>query len=174
MLNARTTTLIARPGKMARYGAVSRLRRPSPLSIPPQVGVGGGVPRPRKLRAASMTMALPSQTVAMTRIGAKTFGSTWRRTIRAGDAPEASAASTNVGCLMASLHPDGQATLVEIEGVGIARGQHGGQQGHGDQSTDDRGAGRSQRLAANEDHHGPPHTTAGARRQAGLRSPRVW
>src|SRR5207249_934821 len=105
MLNASTTTLIATPGKIARYGAVSRFRRPSPLSIAPQVGVGGGVPRPSKLTAASMTMAFPSHTVAMTRIGANTFGSTCRATIRPGEAPKARAASMNVCCLTASTVP---------------------------------------------------------------------
>ena len=95
MLNASTTRLIATPGKIARYGAVSRFLRPSPLSIAPQVGVGGGVPSPKKLNAASMTMAFPSHTVAMTRIGANTFGSTWRATIRPGEAPRACAALTN-------------------------------------------------------------------------------
>jgi hypothetical protein len=79
--------LIATPGKIARYGAVSRFLRPSPLSIAPHVGVGGGVPSPRKLRAASMTMAFPSHTVAMTRIGANTFGRMCRATIRPGETP---------------------------------------------------------------------------------------
>jgi len=52
MLKASTTMLMATPGKMASQGAVSRFRRPSPPSMPPHVGVGGGVPSPRKLRAA--------------------------------------------------------------------------------------------------------------------------
>ena len=73
--------------------------------MPPQVGVGGGVPNPRKLSAASITMALPSHTVAMTRMGANTFGSTWRATTRPGDAPSAWAASTKVSCFTASTVP---------------------------------------------------------------------
>ena len=52
-----------------------------------------------------MTMALPSHTVPMTRIGANTLGSTWRSTILPGDAPEACAASMKVCCLTASTVP---------------------------------------------------------------------
>ena len=48
--------------------------RPVLLSIKPHDGVGGCVPRPKKLNEASIRMAFPSQMEAMIRIGAVTFG----------------------------------------------------------------------------------------------------
>src|SRR5215510_13594763 len=47
-----------------------------------------------------MTMALPSQTEAMTRMGAKALGRMWRTTMRQRVAPAAYAASMKVFCLM--------------------------------------------------------------------------
>src|SRR5205085_5099399 len=55
MLNASTVRNIAPAGKNAIDGAVSRLSRPSAI-MPPQLGVGGGTPRPKKLNAPSMTI----------------------------------------------------------------------------------------------------------------------
>ena len=65
---------MARPGKMASQGACSIKARPVLLSINPQDGFGGCVPRPKKLSEASMKMAFPSQMEAMIKMGAVTFG----------------------------------------------------------------------------------------------------
>jgi len=59
---------------MASQGACSIKARPVLLSIKPQDGVGGCVPRPKKLSEASMKMAFPSQMEAIIKIGAVTFG----------------------------------------------------------------------------------------------------
>src|SRR5262249_19726368 len=54
-LNASTVRNIAAAGRNAIDGAVSRLSRPSAI-MPPQLGAGGGTPRPKKLNAPSTTM----------------------------------------------------------------------------------------------------------------------
>src|SRR4030095_11341827 len=63
-LEASTAILTATPGKRARIGTRSMDCRPAPLSIPPQEGVRGGVPKPRKLSKASMRIALQNSTHA--------------------------------------------------------------------------------------------------------------
>src|SRR5437016_11483373 len=62
--------------------------------MPPQLGVGGGMPAPRKLRLASAKMAAPAVSEAWTRIVLMIFGSTWAVAIRAELAPTARALST--------------------------------------------------------------------------------
>ena len=86
--------LMAMPGKMAIHGACSKKVRLPTLSIPPQVGVGGGGPRPRKLSDDSTRIAVPSDVEAMTMIGAITLGSRCWKTIRPPPAPRQRAAST--------------------------------------------------------------------------------
>ncbi len=51
-----TTSEMAMPGNRAIQGARSRLSVAA-VSMPPQEGSSGGDPRPRKLSAASTTMA---------------------------------------------------------------------------------------------------------------------
>ena len=51
-VKASTATTIARPGNISTHGAWISTSRPS-ASMPPSDGVGGCVPRPRKLRPAS-------------------------------------------------------------------------------------------------------------------------
>src|SRR5438132_1392776 len=57
------------------------------LSIPPQEGSGGCVPRPRKLNAASLRIAWDRYTLTITISGASTLGSTYRRMARQSEAP---------------------------------------------------------------------------------------
>ena len=100
----RTVTRMARPGKVASHHAVERYTRPS-ASMPPQVGVGGWTPRPRKDSADSMTMTRAMSRVATTSHGVKAFGSTWRRTTRPSRLPRAMAACTNSRSRMDSTSP---------------------------------------------------------------------
>ena len=50
--------MMATPGKMTAHGAELMNWKPS-WSIPPQLGVGGCSPMPRKLRPASVRRAKP-------------------------------------------------------------------------------------------------------------------
>ena len=79
--------------------------RPAPDRSAPHEGLGGCVESPRKLRPASIRMALPSEADIRIRIGATTFGSTWRNTTRCGVAPSVRAASMYTFCLTASTAP---------------------------------------------------------------------
>jgi hypothetical protein len=55
-VQAQTVTAMARPGNTVTQGASRMKARPS-LRMFPQLGVGGGVPAPMKLRPASARMA---------------------------------------------------------------------------------------------------------------------
>ena len=88
-----TARLMAMAGKMARWGAWIRNCRPVPPSMPPQVGVGGGGPKPRKERLASTMIVLPNWTEAKMMMGAVTLGRMCWNTIRVPVAPTARAAS---------------------------------------------------------------------------------
>src|SRR5262245_14218653 len=68
--------------------------RPS-SSIAPHEGIGGGAPTPRNDRLASAMIAPESPKVAWTSSAGSASGNRWRPTMRAGDAPRASAASVN-------------------------------------------------------------------------------
>jgi hypothetical protein len=48
--------------------------RADPLSMPPQVGVGGGMPKPRKLKAASVIMISGTRVVNRIIVGAIRLG----------------------------------------------------------------------------------------------------
>src|SRR5688572_10522834 len=85
--------MIADPGAHTVHGARDINARLS-LSIDPQVGLGGGTPKPRKLNAVSVRITCPSARLASTITGDITFGSTWRRISRACEPPIARAAST--------------------------------------------------------------------------------
>jgi len=67
--------MMATPGTVATCGATSRTSRPVE-TISPHEAVGGWVPSPRKLSAASVRIAVDSETVVCTKRGAETFGST--------------------------------------------------------------------------------------------------
>src|SRR5205807_9962355 len=91
-LNPRTVSAIAAPGRTAIHGSSSMYCRAA-LSINPQEAVGGWVPRPRKLSAASVRMAVERDTVVCTIKGAETFGTTCRSMIFQLGRPTARAAS---------------------------------------------------------------------------------
>ena len=55
--------------------------------------MSGGVPTPKKLSAASITMAKPRLALAKTMYGAIQFGSKWRKTMRVPELPMALADS---------------------------------------------------------------------------------
>ena len=65
--------------------------RPSRLSIPPQLGISIGRPKPRKLKAASEMITPPTLMLNTTIIGAAILGSTWRTIIFHCEAPIATA-----------------------------------------------------------------------------------
>ena len=61
--------------------------RPEPDSMPPQVGVGGGTPRPRNDRLDSARMTVPTRVVNSTMIGGMMFGRMCRHRMRLVEAP---------------------------------------------------------------------------------------
>src|SRR6202012_2819193 len=61
--------------------------------MPPQVGIGGLRPRAMKASDASVRIALASQSVPITRISGKIFGSTWLQRIRRSEKPRERPAS---------------------------------------------------------------------------------
>src|SRR5439155_19165520 len=85
--------VIARPGKNTSHQCgTSDVREPA--SILPQVGVGGGIPTPKKPSAAAMMMATPKCVVARMRYGATHWGRIGLAMILNGEDPIARAAST--------------------------------------------------------------------------------
>ena len=88
------------PGQRASAGTLSMYRRPSQLSIPPQLATSGGSPRPRKLREASAMITSPMVTVKMTIMGAMMLGSTCRKRIWRVGTPTAFAARKYTFSLM--------------------------------------------------------------------------
>src|SRR6266540_468687 len=102
MLKPNTARLMATPGQIAIQGALYMYERPEPLSISHHEGYGGGTPKPRKLKAASVRITVPRLMVAMMMIGAMMFGRMYRRMMRRWWAPTARAASTNC-CSLAAM-----------------------------------------------------------------------
>ena len=66
-LNASTVTVMAAPGNTTSHHGGTRPEFSESASMLPQVGVGGGMPTPRKPSDASMTMATPRWVVARIR-----------------------------------------------------------------------------------------------------------
>ena len=93
------------PGHSASHGACSMNRRPSRLSIPPQLGTLTGSPNPRKLKLASARMTPPTLMLKTMISGATMLGRTWRtRTCRVGE-PTARAARKKSFSLVATTAP---------------------------------------------------------------------
>ena len=63
---------MAKPGKKISH-PICKLERPA-FSIDPQLGLGGGVPKPRKLKPLSMRIAAAMPKVMGTRMGASELG----------------------------------------------------------------------------------------------------
>ena len=74
-------------------------------SIDPHSGVGGLAPNPRNESPAVSTIMNPTVSVAMTMIGERIFGRTWRARRRTDPAPMARAASTKYSSLTCSTAP---------------------------------------------------------------------
>src|SRR5690606_26493771 len=77
-LKESTTPVSAAPAPMIGHGEPKRLLSPSRMMLP-QLGLGGCVPMPRKLRLASMRMAEATQSVMSTMMGAEMLGTMWRK-----------------------------------------------------------------------------------------------
>ena len=93
-LKASTTTVMATPGMVGIHQACHTRSCEYP-SICPRLGVGGWMPRPRKLSAASNTITTGRCRVASTSTVGRTFGSTCCARIRTSEAPTARAAAAN-------------------------------------------------------------------------------
>ncbi|GAI62196.1 unnamed protein product [marine sediment metagenome] len=75
--------------------------RPLPLSMPPQLGAGGGMPKPRKLRLASVRMTPGTVKEKLTIAGDRILGRICRIIILWVEQPIAAAACTYTFSLMA-------------------------------------------------------------------------
>ena len=75
-------------------------KRTCPLSIAPQLGVGGPMPKPRKLSPASARMYPGTLPENSTMVGARMLGSTWRNRMRPVPLPIACAAARYMSSLM--------------------------------------------------------------------------
>src|SRR6185295_15493634 len=91
-LNPSTVTKMARPGKSESHG-LAWMKATLALRSQPQLGVGGCVPRPRKLSVASTMIEVAMPRVVVTIIGARQFGRTWRARISGSRTPRARQAS---------------------------------------------------------------------------------
>src|SRR5579883_1769484 len=101
-LKASTVRNMAIEGKKAICGATSRLSRPSAIMLP-QVGAGGGTPKPKKLRMPSATMMTATSTRKKAESGSMTMGRISRRRMRRWLAPSARAAVTKSRSRTASV-----------------------------------------------------------------------
>jgi hypothetical protein len=73
MLTPRIVIIKATPGKVANHHETNKYARPS-ANIPPQLGVGGCIPNPKKLNADSIKIIRAISNVAITIHEAATFG----------------------------------------------------------------------------------------------------
>src|SRR4051812_2001650 len=103
-LIASVVSMIARPGNVLSHQAVSRYCRPWP-SIPPQDGLGGWTPSPRKLRVDSSTISRARSSVASTITGDRILGKMWRNRMRLSEPPSACTDCTNSRSLIVSTIP---------------------------------------------------------------------
>ena len=93
-LNANTVSVIAAPGNSTSHHGGTSPAFSESASMLPQVGVGGGMPTPRKPSAASMMIATPRCVVARIKYGATHCGRMCRAIMRICEAPRPRAAST--------------------------------------------------------------------------------
>src|SRR3989454_11460493 len=95
---------MASPGK-CDSPAFAWMKEMLGLRAQPQLGGGGWVPRPRKLRVASTMIDVAMPSVVVTMMGARQFGRTWRKRIQGSRTPRARQASTYSFSLMDSTLP---------------------------------------------------------------------
>src|SRR6185503_11421862 len=91
----RTTSMMASPGNVASHQPVTRYSLPSARDIP-QLGVGGGTPRPRNDSVDSSTMRRPISVVMMTSAYDTTFGRRCRPRIHHAEAQRLAAHDASV------------------------------------------------------------------------------
>jgi hypothetical protein len=85
---------MAVPGKTTIHHGGLKDSATTPPSILPQLGWGGGTPRPRKLNADSVKMAMPKWALTTTGKEAIHCGAIWCCIMRHTEAPSARTAST--------------------------------------------------------------------------------
>src|SRR6185503_2028082 len=103
-LTDRTSAVIASPGIRETHHASAMRPRPSE-TIRPQVGVGGGMPAPRKLSAASAKITTPMLSVSRTMNVLSTFGRMCVSIMRTSEHPRTLARATKSRCFKASTSP---------------------------------------------------------------------
>src|ERR1019366_5149718 len=99
-----TRSVIAMPGMIDTHQASAIRPRPSEI-ISPQVGVGGGMPAPRKLSEASAMTTTPMLRVTSTMNVFNTFGRICVNMIRGDEQPRTWASATKSRCFSASTSP---------------------------------------------------------------------
>src|SRR4030095_15249013 len=90
-LKASTAAMMASPENVVSHGQHLMYWRAS-LRMLPQLGVGGGMPSPRKDRLASVRMAVAMYRVPTTTSAYRALGNTWRAITRSCPLPRARAA----------------------------------------------------------------------------------
>ena len=98
------TAYVIDTGISATHQASVSRPRPSEI-IRPQVGVGGGMPAPRKDSVASAMITTPMLSVTSTMKVLSTLGRMWVSMMRSGEQPRTSASATKSRCLSASTSP---------------------------------------------------------------------
>ena len=93
-LNPNTLTKRARPGKIEVHQRPPTTSAAPALIIAPHSACGIGTPNPRKERPASVSMAQPQLSGAMTSTGVRALGKRWRNRMETRVLPAHSAAST--------------------------------------------------------------------------------
>src|SRR5215831_5718990 len=92
MLNASVVRKMASPGQMTIHGFVS-IKTKFAFRSQPQLGVGGCVPRPKKLSDDSIRIEVATDRVLVMMRGAMQLGKTWWNKIRSGRSARARTAS---------------------------------------------------------------------------------
>src|SRR5690606_31800901 len=101
-LKQMTLMKMASPGKSTGH-QIPEVSGPTPSAIiPPQVGVGGATPMPRKLSEEIASSAVAAIIAVCARLSSVTFGRTCRRRMRGEETQYAFAASTYWDALTAS------------------------------------------------------------------------
>jgi hypothetical protein len=95
----------ATPGHKPIHGAISINVLPGPLIIPPQLGVGGGIPNPRKLKLASDKITTPIFVEKRIIIEAVIFRNIWRVSILHVEQPMTCAADMYIFSLILITAP---------------------------------------------------------------------
>ena len=108
------------PGQSASSGAF-QISSCALVSMLPQLGIGGWMPRPKKLSTLSNLITSPTASAVATRIGEIVLGRTWNSITRQGGAPMATAARTKSRDLSDSVAArTSRATVVQLNSAVIS------------------------------------------------------